>query len=221
LAVLAAPFLAGASKADDQDIRFAPAEANVARVNQQLADEIARNLQNSGRLAGYNLDIAAEGGVITLSGSVSNIAQKAEAVGLARAIPGVVAVEDKIAARSGSELVTVNFEPQPPKASVGIPAGNLPTGANNGGKVVVEPAPSHAFPGGLAPYSDTPALPPYSWPAYTPYNNFASMAYQTQYPSGAWPFIGPPHPYPMIPSGWRSVNLRWKRGYWYLKFNAF
>jgi hypothetical protein len=189
LAVLAAPFLAGASLADDQDIRFAPAEANVARVNQQLADEIARNLQNSGRLAGYNLDIAAEGGVITLSGSVSNIAQKAEAVG--------------------------------PKASVGIPAGNLPTGANNGGKVVVEPAPSHAFPGGLAPYSDTPVLPPYSWPAYTPYNNFASMAYQTQYPSGAWPFIGPPHPYPMIPSGWRSVNLRWKRGYWYLKFNAF
>jgi hypothetical protein len=47
------------------------------------------------------------------------------------------------------------------------------------------------------------------------------MAFQTQYPSGAWPFIGPPHPYPMIPSGWRSVNLRWKKGYWWLKFNAF
>jgi hypothetical protein len=133
----------------------------------------------------------------------------------------VVAVEDKLAGGVETSLVAVNFV-QPPANTAGGPPGYnaLPTRGPDG-KPVPEPFPQNAFPGGLAPYSDTPVIPPYAWPSYTPYNNYASMAYQTQYPSGAWPFIGPPHPYPMIPSGWRSVNLRWRKGYWWLKFNSF
>ena len=84
----------------------------------------------------------------------------------------------------------------------------------------IAPTPVHQFAGGVAAFSNRPTLPPHAWPAYTPYNNYASMAYQTQYPSGAWPYIGPPHPYPMIPAGWRSVSLKWHHGYWWLKFKA-
>jgi len=238
MAALALPVLAGAGRADDGAIRLAPADANVSRVNQQLADDIALQMKGSGRLSSYNINISTEGGVVTLVGRVASAEQRAEALNIARMQPGVVAVEDKLAGGLDSSLVAVNFvQPPanttaPPPGAGGPPPGFAPPGfappgynalptRGPDGKPVPEPFPQNAFPGGLAPYSDTPVIPPYAWPAYTPYNNFASMAYQTQYPSGSWPFIGPPHPYPMIPSGWRSVNLRWRRGYWWLKFNAF
>jgi len=228
LAALALPILAGAGRADDGAIRLAPADANVSRVNQVLADDIALEMKKSGRLSNYSINISAEGGVVTLAGRVTSPQQRAEALNIARTQPGVVAVEDKLAGGQDASLLAVNFV-QPPPANSTVPPPNVgfnalptrPPGVDAQGKPIPEPFPQNAFPGGLAPYSDTPVVPPYAWPAYTPYNNFASMAYQTQYPSGAWPFIGPPHPYPMIPSGWRSVNLRWRRGYWWLKFNAF
>jgi hypothetical protein len=220
LAALAVPLMAGAARAEEA-IRLQPASANLSAVNQTLADELALSMKSSGRLSGYAIDITAEGGVVTLTGQVANAQQRAEALNIARRHPGVVAVDDQLQASRKDALVAVNFQ-TPPAAPV--PAANaLPVhkAGQGGAGPALEPHPMNAFPGGLAPYSDSPVLPPYAWPAYTPYNNFASMAYQTQYPSGAWPFIGPPHPYPMIPSGWRSVNLRWKRGYWWLKFNAF
>ncbi len=254
LAALAVPALAGVALADEPAaLRFAPVDARIALSNQQLADDLAKALRTSGRLVGYSIDIASEGGIATLAGNVANDAQRAAALDIARGFPGVVSVEDKLIARAVSAVVPVGFaEPQPPAAGgpVAVPAPmpssapiarSLPPASIGGGNpatngampmhegapagaaggMLPEPAPANAFPGGLSPYSDSPTLPPYAWPSYTPYNNFASMAYQTQHPSGAWPFIGPPHPYPMIPSGWRSVNLRWRRGYWYLRFNAF
>jgi len=223
LAALALPIMAGAGRADDGAIRLAPADANVSRVNQLLADDIALQMKKSGRMSNYSINISTEGGVVTLAGRVTNPQQRAEALNIARTQAGVVAVEDKLIGGDEVSLVAVNFV-QPPANTTAPPAVTaLPTrpGVDGHGKPIPEPFPQNGFPGGLAPYSDTPVVPPYAWPAYTPYNNFASMAYQTQYPSGAWPFIGPPHPYPMIPSGWRSVNLRWRRGYWWLKFNAF
>jgi hypothetical protein len=231
LAALALPVLAGAGRADDDAIRLAPADANVTRVNQQLADDIALQMKKSGRLTNYNINISTEGGVVTLAGRVASAQQRAEALNIARTHAGVVAVDDKLSGGQDASLVAVNFVQPPANTTAPPPPGFVPPGYNAlptrppatgpDGKPVPEPFPQNAFPGGLAPYSDTPVIPPYAWPAYTPYNNFASMAYQTQYPSGSWPFIGPPHPYPMIPSGWRSVNLRWRRGYWWLKFNAF
>ena len=230
LAALALPLAAGVGRADEGAIRLAPADANVTRVNQQLADDIALRMKDSGRLTNYNLDIQTEGGVVTLTGRVASAQQRAEALNIARTHAGVVAVADQIAGGADSALVNVNFVQPPANTAGGPPPGFAPPGAppfgalptrGADGKPIAEPFPQNAFPGGLAPYSDTPVIPPYAWPSYTPYNNYASMAYQTQYPSGAWPFIGPPHPYPMIPSGWRSVNLRWRKGYWWLKFNAF
>lgn len=215
--------------------------------NQQLADTLARHFQTSGQLHDYAVDIEAHQGVVVLKGSVADDEQWAALMAMAAAHPGVERVVDGIQVRhDGVELVRGESVPDPPRrfpgprsaAAPSAPAPlfaapvarpqRLPDGAVRavstemgvGNERIMEPAPVSSYAGGIAPYADTPGLPPYSWPAYTPYNNFASMAYQTQYPAGAWPFIGPPHPYPMIPSGWRRVELNWKKGYWWLKFHA-
>ncbi|MFO0945068.1 MAG: BON domain-containing protein [Planctomycetota bacterium] len=163
----------------------------------------------------FAVDILTEGGVVTLTGIVADASQKAELVRLMKGHPDVLSVRDQIQVASDPKLVVANYSPaeEPAKAPENMPPAN-------GEGQILEPAPINSFQGGIMPYSDTPVMPPYAWPAYTPYNNFASMAYQTQYPSGAWPFIGPPHPYPLIPSGWRRVTLKWRGGYWWLKFHS-
>jgi hypothetical protein len=179
--------------------------------NQNLADAIASRVQKSGDIRGYQIDIETQAGVVTLTGTVATAAQRESLIDAVRNAPGVLAVRDKVAVRDlatqpAGELRAVSES----VASEGAPSASP----------VTEPEPVVDYQGGIAPFSDAPVVPPYSWPSYTPYNNFASLAYQTQYPSGAWPFIGPPYPYPMIPSGWRRVSLTWKKGYWWMRFHA-
>jgi hypothetical protein len=194
-AILAVPFLSGWAAAEGKST---PARVGGAVVsNQQLADRVAGAIQQSG-MKDYDVSIETRSGEVTLVGAIVSEEQRSRMVEVATSVPGVAAVVDQL-----------DVAPVKP---VGLQAAE--------GQKAVEPRAIADFSGGVAPYSDAPVLPPYSWPAYTPYNNFASMAYQTQYPAGAWPFIGPPHPYPMIPSGWRHVSLRWRGGYWWLKFHA-
>jgi hypothetical protein len=178
--------------------------------NQTLADAIASRVQQSGDIKGYNIDIETNAGIVTLSGSVGTAGQRESLIDTVRNAPGVLAVRDKIAVRDGATQPASELRPVNDVASEG----------NVSATPVTEPEPVVDYQGGVAPFSDAPVVPPYSWPSYTPYNNFASLAYQTQYPSGAWPFIGPPYPYPMIPSGWRRVSLTWKKGYWWMRFHA-
>lgn len=190
-------------------------ESAIHAGNQDLADQLAGLVQSSGKFKHFAVDILTEGGVVTLTGIVADASQKAELVRLMKGHPDVLSVRDQIQVASDPKLVVANYSPaeEPAKAPENMPPAN-------GEGQILEPAPINSFQGGIMPYSDTPVMPPYAWPAYTPYNNFASMAYQTQYPSGAWPFIGPPHPYPLIPSGWRRVTLKWRGGYWWLKFHS-
>lgn len=213
LASLALPVLAGWSTAGElAPLRLNESATEIRKPNQQLADELAQMYRSSAQLNNYRVNIETEGGVVTLTGRAADEAQRLQILAMTRRHPGVVAVNDKIET-AGAPLMAANF--QAPKPLPTQPASE----ANQHGDLA-EPAPINAFIGGVAPYSDAPVLPPYAWPAYTPYNNYASLAYQTQYPSGAWPFIGPPYPYPMIPSGWRRVTLKWHHGYWWLKFHA-
>lgn len=191
------------------------AHAGELTANQALANRLAQEYRTSGRLSAYSVDIEAIDGKVSLSGSVSSQAQLDALLEMTRQCPGVADVTSDVQIES---IRPVAFQPGDAPRPLPTDAAAKPAPGPNG--VVVEPAPITNYTGGIAPYADAPVMPPYSWPAYTPYNNFASMAYQTQYPSGAWPFIGPPHPYPMIPSGWRRTTLKWKGGYWWLKFHA-
>jgi hypothetical protein len=209
IAGLAAGAFIGGAGAGEAAITVASAPANVAAVNQKLADDLARHVSVSGVMADYAVDFEVEGGVVALSGKVANQSQRQKLLNLTRNFPGVVAVNDSVKVAASDKLIVAGFQDGAKIAGDNRPAGQ-----------VIAPRPSTTFAGGIAPFTDAPVQPPHAWPAYTPYNNYASMAYQTQYPNGAWPFIGPPYPYPMIPAGWRHVSLRWSRGYWFLKFHS-
>lgn len=221
LAVLAMGAIAGSGLADEPK-----STQTVAIVsNQTLADELAQLYQSSGKFQNYTIDVEVSDGEVTLTGTVASPAARAEIIRMTADHAGVRSVNNQIHLADEMKLVVANYGPVIPvdatagaKEDINAPQPLAVGGADE--QRVLEPAPVNSFAGGVMPYSDTPVMPPYSWPAYTPYNNFASMAYQTQYPSGAWPFIGPPHPYPMIPSGWRRVTLKWRGGYWWLKFHA-
>lgn len=211
-AMLAMPVFAGDILAGE------PASAAiVSNDNQVLADDLANHFRTSGKLSNYDVAIETDGGIVTLTGNLASQAQRDQVVQMTRMFPGVVAVVDHIEIARRDNLIPTNYQAAAPNPMPAAAKGGTTWGVD---EPMIEPAPATSFAGGIVPYSDSPVLPPYSWPAYTPYNNFASLAYQTQYPSGAWPFIGPPHPYPMIPSGWRKVTLTWKKGYWWLKFGA-
>ncbi|MHB8899142.1 MAG: BON domain-containing protein [Thermoguttaceae bacterium] len=66
---------------------------------------------------------------------------------------------------------------------------------------------------------DQPALPNYAWPSYAAYPNYAAVTYPKQYSPMCWPYMGPFHPYPQVPLGWRKVTLEWHDGWWNLDFD--
>lgn len=193
--------------------------------NQQLANQIAQHLRQSGQLKGFTVDIRVEQGVVELTGQVANQTQRDEVVRIVRGVPGVDRVRDRI------DLAPVNVTPvnatqppvQEPRPLQTNPAEGQPV--PQGGNFANEPMPIfHAPPGGGpmggmgAPgmgYMPPPPMPPYAWPTYAPYNNVSRVATPTIYPQQSWPFIGPMYPYPKVPLGWRSVNLRWMDGHWW------
>jgi len=60
-----------------------------------------------------------------------------------------------------------------------------------------------------------PRLPPYAWPTYAPYNNYSRVAYPSEYPYSAFPYIGPMYPFPKVPLGYRAIKLEWEDGHWW------
>lgn len=66
---------------------------------------------------------------------------------------------------------------------------------------------------------DQANMPNYAWPSYAAHPNYAAVSYPKQYSAAAWPYIGPFHPYPQVPLGWRKVTLEWDDGWWNLDFS--
>lgn len=66
---------------------------------------------------------------------------------------------------------------------------------------------------------DQANMPNYAWPSYAAQGNYAAVTYPKQYSAAAWPYIGPFHPYPQVPLGWRKVTLEWDDGWWNLDFS--
>jgi hypothetical protein len=112
---------------------------------------------------------------------------------------------------------------QDPKKQPGVgPMPPLPPGFGPapppGG--IFEPVPIQGSLPGFPSAQQPPPMPPYAWPTYAPYNNYARVAYPNLYPYESFPFIGPFYPFPRIPLGWRSVTLTWEDGSWWLGRNA-
>jgi hypothetical protein len=130
----------------------------------------------------------------------------------------------------------------PPYAAAyaAAPYGNMPRNAppyyvaNNQGQGGAPPTPTpyasipaptygyQPYNGATAPMPsayNNPYLPPYAWPSYATYPNYAQVSYPRSYSVQAWPYIGPFYPYPQAPLGWRQVTLKYDHARWWLDFN--
>ena len=203
-----------------------PMPALPAAPNPQLAQAIAKALQESGQLARYRVNVQAQGGMVDLHGEVADEGQRAIVVRIARLAPGVTIVRDWLQVRGATALVQAQGPllqplplplPQPLDKDKGFKRGER----IDGGLPAPLPEPMAIFqaPPGPNPTMQPPPLPPYAWPTYAPYNNYSRVAYPLAYPYEQWPFIGPMYPFPRVPLGWRSVSLTWEDGHWWYHRN--
>ncbi len=202
----------------------APALAQApANQNQATANAVASALKTSKSLSAYRIEIEAREGLVTLTGTVPNVAQKQEAIALANRVAGVSGVVDQIKlidgrVRPAQYQVALGHghgrhgggEMMGAPSYEGAPVASQPVAAPDGSPIPEGPA------GGGAVGSAS--MPNYAWPSYAPNQNFSAVGYPTSYPWQAWPNIGPFYPYPEVPQEWRAVTLRWDDGIWWLDF---
>jgi hypothetical protein len=194
--------------------------------NQEMADNIAARLRQSGQLERYDVNIRFRDGEAELTGSVSNVEQRNRVLRLVQDVPGVAAVLDHLSI-AGSIV---------PVQAGGVPGALPPVPGVNPAPLAPAPAPAPAAaaPGAAPPeatpifqapaaapnHLNPPRMPPYAWPTYAPYNNYSRVGYPSAYPYNAFPFIGPIYPFPKVPLGWRSVRLEWDDGFWWFSKTA-
>jgi hypothetical protein len=220
------------------------AQAPVAEAqnNQQVADGIAQQLQQSANLRQYNIDISVKGSIVELTGNVGDAKQREQAQKIAMSAPGVTNVVDKLTT-GNIQRVSTTQEPgvlPPVPVPAQLPArlpqiqqqmpmtmqpqmqGQIPMHPGVPQTVFGEPQGAGDAYGqtGAPNEMGTPPLPGYAWPTYAPYNNFSRVAYPEAYPACAWPVIGPFYPFPRVPPGWRSVKLEWQDGHWWFSKTA-
>lgn len=194
--------------------------------NQDIAENIASRLRQSGLLQHYDIDVRFRDGTAELTGSVADHGQRNRVVRLVRDVPGVRSVVDHLSV-AGAIV---------PVQAGGIPGVLPPVPGTNAAPPPLQPssppppaaagaAPPEATPIFQAPAPaphqlNPPRMPPYAWPTYAPYNNYSRVGYPSAYPYNAFPFIGPVYPFPKIPLGWRSVRLEWDDGFWWFSKTA-
>ena len=193
--------------------------------NQEVADEIAGLLRDSGELHGYSIKVKYALGVAALSGTVAGDDQRKTAIDLANAHPSVKRVSDQLqvmtlsrpAAPAARQKLVPQAAPKDAAAQLAARAVAEPAEAEEA-KVMAAPIAYAATGAAEGPQYDQPYMPPYAWPTYSPYPNYSTVTYPRQYCQSAWPYIGPFYPYPQVPLGWRKVKLEWDDGWWFLKF---
>jgi hypothetical protein len=218
LAAAAGLWLSSLGYAQESAQRPASSQSRTAAISadQRLANAVAERLVQAPQLRGYQVEIAVLNGTVELTGAVSDGPQRDEILRIVRSIPNVAQVRDGMA--MSNEIQPVNGPGQlgPPSplgpGMPGAPMGGMP-GLLPGVPGVIDPMPIGGPGAGatLAP----PAMPPYAWPTYAPYNNYSRVAYPEQYPQAAFPFIGPFYPFPKVPLGYRAIKLEWEDGHWF------
>jgi hypothetical protein len=71
--------------------------------DQELAQQIAGNLKNSGRMKGYNISVKVQGTVVQLDGTVRNDEQLEQALTIAEVTPGIERVINNLAVKEARD----------------------------------------------------------------------------------------------------------------------
>ena len=221
--LLGSAVLPGRSALAGEPLPLAPLPMASASRNQVLADVVVSSLRQSGLLRNYRVDVAVQGGVVELTGTVTDAAQRDEVLRLVQGIPAVERVVDRLRMASrASGVVPAQGQDAPPKLPEPLPPPivdptprTVPEVPRVNGGTIPDPVPMNRTQPPAYAELNPPRMPPYAWPTYAPYNNFSRVATPTAYPASAFPFIGPVYPFPKVPLGWRSVKLEWDDGYWW------
>lgn len=235
---------AGYQGAPSGDVRqVAHQQASPDRSNQEVAQDIARSLVQSG-LGGADIEVRYTQGAASLIGEVSSQQEAQMADMAARQVAGVHDVINRLTV-NGELALAAQPQGYPQGNPQGYPQGQVmqasgmpygpalqapygyqpgmappPQMMQGGPAPMMAPGPyGHAQPASHMMYNN-PHLPETAWPSYAPYDNYAAVTYPGQYDASAWPYIGPYYPYPQVPLGWRQATLEWDDGYWSLKFNS-
>jgi len=136
------------------------AQAPVSTSNQSTADAVAGALKASRALAGYRIEIETRDGLVTLTGTLANSAQKVEAMNRAQRVPGVVGVIDQLKVGRDTRVQAAQYQPGPYLGAPGQPMPNQPrvafgghhrAGAGVGGdEIIYDGAPTGAPTSGAA-----------------------------------------------------------------------
>lgn len=181
--------------------------------NQQVAEQIAKTLRSAG-LSDYDISVRYQNGLAMLVGSVASPQQRAQAGQIVRQVPGVQQVNNQLSVGQQA-AAQQGMPPQQGMRQPVMPARYAP-GPGQAPQGYGHPGPQ----GGRQVIYNQSNLPETAWPSYAAYPNSAQVAYPKQYSANAWPYIGPFHPYPQVPLGWREAKLSWEDGSWNLKFNS-
>lgn len=222
----------------------AHAQAAPASPNQATANRVASVLQTAASQTRSVIEIEANDGLVTLTGTAPSASVKAGLIATVRQVPGVSAVADRIQVAGDRRVQPADYQPvpaggpTPPQVALGghhrgggavFDNAAVGNGAFDG---VIDPnavAGVGAFDSGPVPEgpagaggtpASTPRYPNYAWPSYAPYPNFSAVGYPTVYPWQAWPNIGPFYPYPEVPLDWRAVTAKYHDGLWHVKFRT-
>jgi len=79
--------------------------------NQELAQEIASALKNSGQLKGYKIGVRCQDGTVWLRGTVADPEQRAIAERLASQVQGVKTVINELLVESGAPAEQLGLQP--------------------------------------------------------------------------------------------------------------
>jgi BON domain len=239
---MAGPLDAPSSSSQGQ----APKRAK-ASPNQELAEKVAGAMRK-GKFTGYDIELDVSKGVVTLSGVVGNTKQRDAAAKIARSVPGVVGVNNRLrvsdqeapvqqAAAPKRQMIqqTGGTMPAAGRAKAirqaayedaeqvqNLPPGLAPTPGPAPTQNAPQAMPAYGPPAGAASHVayNQPNFPDNAWPTYAQYPNYSAVTYPSQYAASAWPYIGPFYPYPQVPLGWRKATLEWDDGYWNLNFRS-
>lgn len=79
-----------------------PPSAPPVNPDTELASRVKAALGSDGSINVHRIDVASEGGVVTLYGTAENADQRAKAAEIAAAVAGVKSVQNKLAIVAGS-----------------------------------------------------------------------------------------------------------------------
>lgn len=223
-AMVAVAALASAAHAGDKE-------------DKATAEQIAILLRDSGQLQNYSVGVKYKGGTVWLNGRVASEQQMEAALQVLSDVEGIEQIVNNLevsqsasvkqaSARSTARRASATSADLGMTSSLNLKRTPAAPEATPAGYHSLKHAARHAGPvpayigesGGAPPAYDQPHMPNYAWPSYAAYPNYAAVSYPKQYSPTAWPFIGPFHPYPQVPMGWRKVALEWDDGWWFLDF---